>query len=216
MRDDWGARGLAGAVLAGGGVLVGLDATDGGIRRFFAQEALVTDVVSGVLVLLFTLLVVDQVVRRRALRARAKAVAAQVAIVLAQGVRTADAASGLDAGSGDRRAALDEQRTYMLMLLVAAPVLIDSPPARRFLESAQSLAGTVARLLVPDLPAGVLRLLPNDLDAAAAALRASAIPLLAALSPSERTAVGEPDEGSGEEAPEGSRLPPTAGTSTLR
>jgi hypothetical protein len=189
---DWSARGVAGTILAGGVVLVVLDVTDRGIRRFFEQSALATDAVSGLLVLLFTLLVVDQVVRRRALKARSKAVAAHVAIVLAQGIRTADAAASLEAGKGDRESAMDEQRTYMLMLLVAAPVLIEAPQARRFLESAQSLAGTIARILVPSLPATFLRLLPADLDGAVQALRASAAPLLSALTALERTAVGEP------------------------
>jgi hypothetical protein len=147
VRDDWGARGLAGAVLAGGVVLVILDVTDRGVRRFFEQSALTADLVSGVLVLVFTLLVVDQVMRRRALKARSKAVGAHVAIVLAQGVRTADVTLALEAGTGEREAALDEQRTYMLMLLVAAPVLIEAPQARRFLEDAQSLAGTMAHRL---------------------------------------------------------------------
>lgn len=193
VRYDWGARGVAGAVLAGGVVLVVLDLVDRGVRRFFDDSALTTDVVAGVLVLLFTILVVDQVMRRRALSARSKAIAAHVAIVLAQGMRTASVAKSVQSGTGEREAAMDEQRTYMLMLLVAAPVLIEVPQARRFLEDAQSLAGGIARILVPSLPAAYLRVLPTDLDGAVQDMRTSAAPLLAALTSSERTAVGEPE-----------------------
>lgn len=45
-------------------------------------------------------------------------------------------------GSGDRGAA-----TYMMVLLTGAPVLIDDPVARRFLEQAQYLGGVVAGTL---------------------------------------------------------------------
>lgn len=196
MREDRGARGTAAAVLAGGVVLVVLDATDYSVRRFFGQRALLTDIVSGVLVLLFTVLVVDQVVRRRTVAARSKAVGAHVAIVLAQAARTVSSVRAVGAGTGERETALDEQRTYMLMLLVAAPVLLEAPPARRFLEDAQRLAGTLTRVLGPSLPAAFARLLPDDLDAAVDGLRASAAPLLKVLTGPERAAVGEPlDEG---------------------
>lgn len=193
MRYDWGARGAAGIVLAGAVALIVLDLTDHGLRRFFERQPFVTSFVSGVLVLLLTVLVVDQVVRHRAQAARSKAVAAHVAIVLAQGIRTADATVAVQSGTGDPQAARDEQRTYMLMLLLAAPVLIESPDARRFLEDAQRLAGTTARILVPSLPTSFLQVLPTDLDGAVQGLRTSAAPLLTALTISERTAVEEPE-----------------------
>jgi hypothetical protein len=66
------------------GVLVTLEITDGGMRRWWAGHALTTDTVSGLLVLLITLLVVDQVVRLRQLNDRARAVAAQAAIIMTQ------------------------------------------------------------------------------------------------------------------------------------
>lgn len=191
MRYDWGARALAAAALAGGVALVVMDTTDAAVRRYFDQRALTTDVVSGVLVLLFTVLVVDQVVRHRQQSARSKAVGAHAAIVLAQAVRTVDAVRPLEQGTGDRDGAMDAQRTYMLMLLVAAPVFIEAPTARRFLEDAQRLAGTIARILEPSLPAALLRVMPDNLDAAVGELRASAGPLLGALTPSERSAAAE-------------------------
>lgn len=211
MRYNWGARGVAGIVLAGGVALIVVDETDRGLRRFFDQQPFVTSVVSGVLVLLFTVLVVDQVVRHRGQAARSKAVGAHVAIVLAQGIRTADATIAVQSGTGDPQAARDEQRTYMLMLLLAAPVLIESPPARRFLEDAQRLAGTTARILFPSLPTSFLRVLPTDLDGAVQALRASAGPLLAALTTSERTAVEEPEAEVAEAGGVGTAVDPTTG-----
>jgi hypothetical protein len=45
--------------------------------------------------------------------------------------------SSVTGGSGDRGDASDGFRTYMMMLLVSAPVLIDDSVARRFLEQAQ-------------------------------------------------------------------------------
>jgi hypothetical protein len=53
--------------------------------------------------------------------------------------------SAVLAGTGDRAAAADEVRTYMFMLFVAAPVLIDDRVSRRFLEEAQYLGGSMAR-----------------------------------------------------------------------
>jgi hypothetical protein len=61
------------------GVLVIVEITDGAMRRWWAGHALTTGTVSGLLVLLITLLVVDQVVRLRQLNARARTVAAQAA-----------------------------------------------------------------------------------------------------------------------------------------
>ena len=48
------------------------------------------------------------------------------------------------AGDSDRDAASDEVRTYMMMLLVGAPVLIDAQTSRNFLEQAQAVGGLMA------------------------------------------------------------------------
>ena len=98
----------------------------------------------GLLVLLFTVLVVNQLLSRRQARQRSHAVAAQAAIIGAQAARTAAAVSAVSGGSGDRGAASDGFRTYMMMLLVGAPVLIDDPVARHFLEQAQANAVAAA------------------------------------------------------------------------
>jgi hypothetical protein len=83
--------------------------------------------------------VADQVVKLRQINERSRVVAAQAAIVTSQAVRASQAISQILTGSGHREAAGDEFRTYMMMLLVAAPVLIDAKTSRAFLEQAQSL-----------------------------------------------------------------------------
>jgi uncharacterized membrane protein len=67
--------------------LVILDITDVGMRRWWDTHALTTDTVSGLLVLLITLLVVDQVVSLRQINSRARAVAAQAAIIMTEATR---------------------------------------------------------------------------------------------------------------------------------
>ena len=74
-------------------VLVVLDINDGAMRRWWDGHALTTDTVSGLLVLLITLLVVDQVVSLRQINDRARAVAAQAAIVMTQAMRASQAVS---------------------------------------------------------------------------------------------------------------------------
>src|SRR5215467_2968899 len=107
--------------------------TNAGQRRWWAARPLTTDTVGGLLVLLITVLVVNQLVNMRQAAQRSHAVAAQAAIMAAQGARSAKAVSAVIDGSGDRGAASDGFRTYMLVLLVGAPVLINDPVARRFL-----------------------------------------------------------------------------------
>jgi hypothetical protein len=109
--------------------LVAGELTNAGQRRWWAARPLTTDTVSGLLVLLFTILVVNQLLNRRQARQRGHAVAAQAAIMVAQATRSAKAVSSLTGGSGDRGAASDGFRTYMMMLLIGAPVLIEDPVA---------------------------------------------------------------------------------------
>ncbi len=93
--------------------LVILDLTDGGLRHWWAEHALTTGIVSGLLVLLITVLVADQVVKLRQINERSRVVAAQAAIVTSQAVRASQAISQVMAGSGNREATGDEIRTYM-------------------------------------------------------------------------------------------------------
>ena len=173
------------------------DLADAGMRRWWAGHALTTDTVAGLLVLLITVLVVDQVVSARQFNDRARAVGAQVAIILGQAMRasrTVAEALAQGSGPGDREAAGNEFRTYMIMLLVGAPVLIDAKVSREFLEQAQSLAGEMARVLGATATAHSRTALPDPrLENAVQRLRAASTPLLQVLDPETRIAVGGED-----------------------
>lgn len=171
------------------GLVVG-ELTDAGQRRWWATRPLTTDTVAGLLVLLITVLVVNQLLNRRQSRQRGHAVAAQAAIMAAQAARSAQAVSALADGSGDRDAASDGFRTYMLMLLTGAPVLINDPTARHFLEQAQYLGGLMARTLtaIDKSPKGTA--VPGDgLQDAVRQLQSAAAPLLQLLTPAVRDAI---------------------------
>lgn len=174
-------------------VLVILDVTDGAMRRWWAGHALTTSIVSGLLVLAITLLVVDQVVRLRQLNDRARAVAAQAAIIMTQAMRTThsiSSAAAQGADDNDRDAAADEFRTYMMMLLVGAPVLIDAKVSRTFLEQAQAVGGLMARAL--GVTAGSSSPAPAPdarLEHAVQRLRAASVPLLTVLDPETQAAI---------------------------
>jgi hypothetical protein len=180
-------------------VLVVLDINDAAMRRWWDGHALTTDTVSGLLVLMITLLVVDQVVSLRQINARARAVAAQAAIVMTQAIRASqavDQATAAGAGPDDRDTASDELRTYMMMLLVAAPVLIDVKVSRAFLEQAQHVAAVMARAL------GVRARSPKPgtladkrLDDAVQQLRSASTPLLQVLDRETQAAIRGGDSG---------------------
>ena len=167
--------------------LIIVELTDAGQRRWWAANPLTTDTVAGLLVLLVTVLVVNQLLNRRQARQRGHAVAAQAAIMVAQATRSAKAVSTMIDGSGDRGAASNGLRTYMMMLLTAGPVLIDDPIARRFLEQAQYLGAVMTRTLgaIDRSPDGAA--VPSDrLDDAVQQLQSAAAPLLQLLSPGTR------------------------------
>jgi hypothetical protein len=164
--------------------------TDAGQRRWWATHPLTTDTVAGLLVLLITVLVVNQLLNRRQSRQRGHAVAAQAAIMAAQADRSAQAVSALADGSGDRDAASDGFRTYMLMLLTGAPVLINDPTARHFLEQAQYLGGLMARTLTVIDKSAKGTAVPDDgLQDAVRQLQSAAAPLLQLLTPAIRDAI---------------------------
>jgi hypothetical protein len=187
----WLAAIVATLVTAG---LVLAEDDDTGMRHWWSGHALTTDTVSGLLVLLITLLVVNQVVRRRQVRDRSQAVAAQAAIMMAQASRASTAVSSALDGSGDRDSASDEFRTYMMMLLVGAPVLIDGRVSRAFLEQAQRLGGEMARVLAAMTKAHGSGHTPKSPDArlsdAIAQLHTTVAPLLQPLDLSELVAAG--------------------------
>ena len=147
MLSRWLGGLAAAAVALVAGVLVILDLTDAGLRRWWDAHALTTATVTGLLVLMITVLVVDQVVRLRQGKSRARAVAVQVAILRTQANTASRAVSQVLAGSGDRDMAYEEFRTYTMMVLSVAPVLIDATTSRNFLERAQDLDAAMARAL---------------------------------------------------------------------
>ena len=164
--------------------------TDAGQRRWWAAHPLTTHTVAGLLVLLVTVLVVNQLLNRRQAAQRGHAVAAQAAIVMTQAVRSTKALSSVTDGSDDRSAAADGFRTYMVMLLIGAPVLMDDPVARHFLEQAQYLGGVMARTLAAASKSPGGAALPRDkLEDAARQLQSAAAPLLQLLSPETRDSI---------------------------
>jgi hypothetical protein len=175
-------------------VLVILDLTQEALRHWWADHAFTTSTVGGLLVLAITVLVVNQVVRIRQFRDEAQAIAAQSAILLAQAGRAARAVSSAADGSGERDAASEEVRTYLTMLLIAAPVLIEISVPRAFLEDAQQLGAVLASTL-----AAIRTTPPEELTSidrlgdAVARLRAAATPLLQILTPAQRAAAGADD-----------------------
>jgi hypothetical protein len=183
----WLAAGLAMLITL---TLVVVELTDAGQRRWWAGRPLTTDTLAGLLVLLVTVLVVNQLLNRRQARQRGHAVAAQAAIMVAQAARSAKALSSVTGGPGDRGAASDGFRTYMIMLLIGAPVLIDDPVARRFLERAQYLGGMMARTLAATgTSPGGAALPGGGLDEAMQQLHRAAAPLLQLLSPETRDSI---------------------------
>jgi hypothetical protein len=169
--------------------LVTLELTDPGFRRWWETRPLTTATVSGVLVVLVTVLVVNQVITRRQISDRSRAIAAQAGIVMAQAVRAARAVTAALAGTGDRAAATDEVRTYMIMLLVGAPVLIDTPVSRDFLEQAQHLGGEMARVAgLIGKTSGAREDSQARIDRSVARLRTASAPLLQLIDFKELTA----------------------------
>lgn len=180
----WLAAALATLIML---ALVLVELTDARQRRWWAAHPLTTDTAAGLLVLLVTVLVVNQLLNRRQAGQRGHAVAAQAAILVAQAARSAQAVSSVIEGSGDRGAASDGFRTYMMMLLISAPVLIDDPVARRFLEQAQYLGAVMAGSLTRmGRSAGGAAVPGDSLDDAMQKLYSAAAPFLQLLSPGVR------------------------------
>jgi hypothetical protein len=161
--------------------LIVLDLLDGAFNAWSDRHSFATDAVSTLLGLAVAALVVDRISARRRLRDQAQVMAAQGAMIAAQALRATRAVtSALDDGS-DRDAAADELRTFIMMMLTGAPVLMEAPDTRGFLQTSQHLAAELARAL------GVTRSgeRPDDIDErlndAAGQVRAAIQPLLQTL-----------------------------------
>jgi hypothetical protein len=166
-----------------------LDVADSGIRRWWATHAFTTDAIAGLVVLLITVLVADQVLRLRQIKNRSVATAAQAAILMAQAGRSSRAVSAVLDGSGDRDAASDEVRTFITIVLNAAPLLIDAEVSRRVLEKSQRLIAELVRALqtVGQDPSAAAAA-RGRVDAAVDGLRSASDPLLQLLNAQERAA----------------------------
>lgn len=140
----WTAVAVTAVVLS----LIALDIVNQSFNAWFDHHSFTTDAVSTLLGLAVAGLVIDRISDNRRLRDRAQVMAAQGAILGAQALRSTDAVNSALDGSGDREAARDELRTFMTMMLTGAPVLIDAPETRAFLEASQRLAAELARALV--------------------------------------------------------------------
>lgn len=192
MGTRW--RGWFGAAAATGlaVALIALDETDSAIRGWWATHAFTTDAIGGLVVLLLTVLVANQVVRLRQIKNRSVATAAQAAILMAQARRSSGAVSAVLDGSGDRDSASEEVRTFMTMVLNAAPVLIDAEVTRRFLEQSQRLSAELVKALraVGKDPSAAASS-RHGLDTAVDGLRDASDPLVQVLNAQERAAAAE-------------------------
>ena len=170
--------------------LIGSSLADAVLRHWWDNHSLTTDTVAGLLVLLITVLIVNQLLNRRQLRQRSSAVAAQTAIMVAQATQSAGAISSVTGESGDRNAASDGFRTYTMMLLISTPVFIEDEAAQRFLEQAQHLGGVMAHRLAVISKSKCDAAVPDDgLDDAMKQLHSAAAPLLQPLSPEVRDSI---------------------------
>jgi hypothetical protein len=192
MLERYGGWWAALTVLVITTVLVVLDITDRSVDRYWSRHSFGTSVLSGVLVLLLTVLIVDRVARIRQVRNQSRAVGAQAAIIVGQAQRAADAISSASPSADDRQAASDELRSYTQMLLISAPVLIDAKAPRTFLETAQRVAYQLFTA-VRDADTEPAADRKKQLDTAVGELRQAAAPLLAALNPEQRAAITSHD-----------------------
>jgi hypothetical protein len=191
-----GPRAWSGAVtvLALTAVLVVLDISVGSVHRYWSRHSFTSSVLSGLLVLLLTVLIVDRVTRFRRIRDQSRAVAAQAAVVLAEAERATDAVMRASQSDDDRDEASGELRTYGQMLLGSAPLLIDAKVSRAFLECAQRVAALLSRALRATGDKEIEQAKAR-LDDGIQQLREAAAPLLLALNRDQRAAVtsDEPD-----------------------
>jgi hypothetical protein len=180
--------------------LIVLDLLDHSFNSWSDRHSFATDAVSTFLGLAMAALVFDRISARRRLRDQAQVMAAQGAMIAAQALRATQAVtSALDSGS-DRDAAANELRTFMMMMLTSAPVLVDAPDTRAFLETSQHLGGELARAL------GVTRSgdPPDDIDQrlsdAADQVRSAIQPLLQTLDLDQASDLWGPSRSHGDDA----------------
>jgi hypothetical protein len=181
--------------------LVALVATDlwvAGVRMWWDRHSITGSVASSLLVVAFTGLIVDEVVADRQRRDRSVTVAVQALIVYGQ-IRRAYAAITTTGDAGSHPVdATEELRTVATMLLTASAELFDDPEARRFLEQSErvmaSMLRTVSRKSGAKSGEG-----PGDsgrerLESGMSRLSETVAPLMARLSPDDRSVLEGPPE----------------------
>lgn len=176
------------AVLVLTALAVILDLTDGTVRNFWYHHAFTSSVVSGLLVLLLTVLVVDRVNRMRQVKGQSLVVSVQAAVIVAQVRRAAEAVRRTGGSDAAREEAFEELRNAIQMLFTSSPVLIDARHSRAFLEAAQRTVGRLfqaARRIADGDPAEV----DAEIDAALAQLQEASAPLVARLNREQRAAI---------------------------
>lgn len=174
-------------------VAVVLDIADPTVRRFWYLHSFTSSVVSGLLVLLLTVLFVDRVNRARKVKDQSRAIGVQAAVIVAQANRAAAAITRPSPTEDDRDEASQELRTFMQMLLTSAPLLIEARGSRNFLEVAQQTAGELFRALrirADDANADI----GPRVSAAVEQLQRAGAPVTVPLNREERAAVEPGDD----------------------
>ena len=167
---------------------VTLDLTDGTVRNFWYHHSFTSSVVSGLLVLLLTVLVVDRVNRMRQVKGQSRVVSVQAAVIVAQIRRAAEAVRRTSGNEEAREEAFEELRNAIQMLFTSSPVLIDAKISRAFLEAAQRTVGRLFQA-ARSIADGDTTTVDADIDAALAQLQEAASPLVASLNREQRAAV---------------------------
>ena len=183
--QEWIAAAVMAVVLA----LIALDVVDHSFNSWFDRHSFSTDAISTLLGLAVAALVVDRISDRRRLRDRAQVMAAQGAMVAGQALRATRTVTAALGGTAERDGAADELRTFMTMMLISAPVLMDAPQTRQFLEASQRLAGELARALTATRSGDHPKEVDRRLNDAADQVRTAVQPLLQTLNIDQQTAI---------------------------
>lgn len=96
--QDW--TGAAAVFLITSGLTI-LDLIDHSVENWWDRHTFTASVVSGILVLLVTVLLVDRVISARQLKDQSQAIAAQAAIIMTQAARTTKTISSRTSAAND-------------------------------------------------------------------------------------------------------------------
>jgi hypothetical protein len=177
--------------------LVALVATDlwmAGVRMWWDRHSITGSIASSLLVVAFTGLIVDEVVADRQRRDRSASVAVQALIVYGQ-IRRAYAAISTTGDSGsDTADTTEELRTVASMLLTASAELFDDPVARRFLEESERFTASMLRAVNRKSGDALGDGAREGLEGGMSRLKETVAPLMARLSPGDRSVLEGPPE----------------------